>query len=158
RLDQPTAARCDRLPPGGESRPPRTARTETAAIHQRSAHSVGREGEAPASAGAPGGQVHCQPGHPTWLASAGDRSAIRRTPMPRTGPATGDGRDSQLVVRMATENRDWGYTRIPGALANLGHDVGRGTIATILRQHGIEPAPERQTRTTWEEFLKAQLR
>ena len=46
-----------------------------------------------------------------------------------------------LVVRMATENRDWGYTRIQGALGNLGHDVGRGTIATILRQHGIEPAP-----------------
>ena len=50
----------------------------------------------------------------------------------------------QLVVLMATENRDWGYTRIQGALANLGHDVGRGTIATILKQHGIEPAPERQ--------------
>ena len=54
----------------------------------------------------------------------------------------------QLVVRMATENRDWGYTRIQGALANVGHDVGRGTIATILRQHGIEPAPARQKRTT----------
>jgi transposase InsO family protein len=37
----------------------------------------------------------------------------------------------------------------------LGHDVGRGTIATILRQHGIQPAPERQKRTTWQEFLKA---
>ena len=61
----------------------------------------------------------------------------------------------QLVVRMATENRDWGYTRIQGALANLGHDVGRGTIATILRQHGIEPAPERRKGTTWREFLKA---
>src|SRR5262245_36437218 len=56
---------------------------------------------------------------------------------------------------MATENRDWGYTRIQGALANVGRDVGRGTIATILRQHGIEPAPERQKRTTWQEFLKA---
>src|SRR5262245_49138382 len=61
----------------------------------------------------------------------------------------------QLVVRMATENRDWGYARIQGALANLGHDVGRGTIATILKQHGIEPAPERQKRPTWQEFLKA---
>jgi len=61
----------------------------------------------------------------------------------------------QLVVRMATENRDWGYTRIQGALANLGHDVGHGAIATILKQHGIEPAPERQKRTTWREFLKA---
>jgi transposase InsO family protein len=56
---------------------------------------------------------------------------------------------------MATENRDWGYTRIQGALANVGHDVGRATIATILRQNGIEPAPERQKRTTWQEFLKA---
>ena len=61
----------------------------------------------------------------------------------------------KLVVRMATENRDWGYTRIQGALANVGHDVGRGTIATILRQSAIEPAPERQKRTTWQEFLKA---
>src|SRR5215831_19197486 len=61
----------------------------------------------------------------------------------------------QLVVRMATENRDWGYTRIQGALANLGHDVGRGTIATILQQRGIGPAPERRKGTTWREFLKA---
>jgi putative transposase len=45
-----------------------------------------------------------------------------------------------LIVRFATENRDWGYTRIQGALANLDHQVGRGTIATILREHGLEPA------------------
>ena len=38
----------------------------------------------------------------------------------------------QLIVQMATENRDWGYTRIRGALANLGHDVARGTIANVL--------------------------
>ena len=55
---------------------------------------------------------------------------------------------------MATENRSWGYTRIQGALANLDHHVSRGTIANILRQHGIEPAPERQKRTTWQEFLR----
>ena len=61
----------------------------------------------------------------------------------------------QLVVRMARENRDWGYMRIQGALANLGHEVGRGTIAAILKQHGLDPAPERQKRTTWQEFLKA---
>ena len=60
----------------------------------------------------------------------------------------------QLVVRMATENRDWGYTRIQGALANLDHHVARGTIANILKHHGIEPAPGRQRRTTWQEFLK----
>ena len=64
----------------------------------------------------------------------------------------------EWVVRMATENRSWGYTRIQGALANLDHDVSRGTIATILKQHGIEPAPERQRRTTWQEFLRTASR
>ena len=39
----------------------------------------------------------------------------------------------QLVIRMAEENRGWGYTRIRGALANLGHEIGRGTIAEILK-------------------------
>jgi putative transposase len=59
----------------------------------------------------------------------------------------------QLVVRMASENRGWGYRRIQGALANLGHEVARGTIANILKRHGLEPAPERNRKTTWKEFL-----
>jgi putative transposase len=59
----------------------------------------------------------------------------------------------QLVVRMATENRDWGYRRIQGALANLGREIARGTIANILKEHGLEPAPERERKTTWKEFL-----
>ncbi len=59
----------------------------------------------------------------------------------------------QLVVRMATDNRDWGYRRIQGALTNLGHEVARGTIANILKEHGLEPAPERNRKTTWKEFL-----
>ena len=58
-----------------------------------------------------------------------------------------------LVVRLAEENRDWGYTRIMGALENLGHYVGRGTVANILERHGLEPAPERKRKTTWKEFL-----
>src|ERR1700674_2819773 len=60
-----------------------------------------------------------------------------------------------LIVRMALENRSCGYTRIKGALANLGHQIGRGTIANILREHGIEPAPERDKHTSWSTFLKA---
>jgi putative transposase len=59
-----------------------------------------------------------------------------------------------LVVRMATDNRGWGYTRIQGALANPDHVVSRGTIATILREHRVAPAPERSKKTTWTEFLK----
>jgi hypothetical protein len=57
-----------------------------------------------------------------------------------------------LILRMALENRSWGYTRIRGALANLGHQVGRGTIANILHEHGIEPAPERDRHTRWSAY------
>jgi putative transposase len=54
---------------------------------------------------------------------------------------------------MAKENPTWGYTRIPGALKNLGHHVGRSTIARILRTQGISPVPERPT--SWQTFLRA---
>jgi len=62
---------------------------------------------------------------------------------------------SELIVRMAHENPRWGYTRIQGALANLSHKVGRGTIANVLKRNGIEPSPERSRRTPWSTFLKA---
>ena len=55
---------------------------------------------------------------------------------------------------MARENRSWGYTRIQGALANLRHEVGRGTIANILREAGLDPAPDRRKGMTWKEFLR----
>jgi putative transposase len=35
----------------------------------------------------------------------------------------------------------------------LGHEVARGTIANILKEHGLEPAPERNRKSTWKEFL-----
>ena len=72
------------------------------------------------------------------------------------GPGRPRTRDeiARLVVRMATENRDWGYRRIQGALANLGHEVGHSTIANLLKEHGLEPAPERNRKTTWKEFLR----
>ena len=56
-----------------------------------------------------------------------------------------------LAVRMARENPRWGYTRIVGALYNVGHVVARTTVANMLKRNGIEPAPER--RTTCREFL-----
>jgi hypothetical protein len=62
---------------------------------------------------------------------------------------------TDLILRMALENPSWGYTRIRGALGNLGHEVGRGTIASILKGNGIEPAPGRSKHTRWSTFLKA---
>jgi putative transposase len=59
----------------------------------------------------------------------------------------------RLVVRMAAENPTWGYTRIQGAVKNLGHRVGRSTIARILKAQGMPPVPERPT--SWQTFLRA---
>ena len=58
-----------------------------------------------------------------------------------------------LVIRMATENPTWGYTRIQGALKNLGQRVGRSTIARILRTGGIPPG--RQRPMTGRTFVQA---
>ena len=63
----------------------------------------------------------------------------------------------QLIVRMARENRSWGYDRIAGALANLGHKVSDQTVGNVLRRHGIPPAPQRKRTTTWAAFIRAHL-
>ena len=55
---------------------------------------------------------------------------------------------------MAQENPSWGYTRIRGALRNLGHEVGRNTIKRILAANGIEPTSTRRKDMSWETFLK----
>ena len=62
-----------------------------------------------------------------------------------------------LIVRMAQENRSWGYDRIVGALANLGHTVSDQTVGNILKRHGLPPAPERKTTTTGKEFIRTHL-
>src|SRR5580698_4574308 len=62
-----------------------------------------------------------------------------------------------LIVRFARENSGWGYDRIVGALANLGHPVSDQTIGNILRRHGVGPAPKRSQITTWKDFLAAHM-
>jgi len=63
----------------------------------------------------------------------------------------------ELVVRFATENPTWGYTRIRDVLGNLGHVLAHNTIKRILREHGLEPAPLRGRRMPWATFLNAHL-
>jgi putative transposase len=59
----------------------------------------------------------------------------------------------RLVLRMAEENPTWDYTRIVGALKNVGHRVSRSTIARILKAAGAPPVPERPT--SWQTFLRS---
>lgn len=62
---------------------------------------------------------------------------------------------SSSCYAWAKENPTWGYTRIRGALYNLGHEIGRNTIKRILLEAGMAPAPERSRRTSWSAFLRA---
>ena len=61
----------------------------------------------------------------------------------------------ELVIRFAEENPDWGYDRIQGALANLGHVICDETVGNILKRNGIAPAPQRRKNTTWTDFIQA---
>ena len=62
-----------------------------------------------------------------------------------------------LIVQMARESSGWGYDRIAGALANLGHEVSDQTVGNVLRRHGIAPAPKRSQTTTWKDFIASHM-
>ena len=62
----------------------------------------------------------------------------------------------KLVIKLATENSGWGYTKIRDALrTGLGVEIGRTTVANILAEAGMEPAPEREKKRTWKQFMTA---
>jgi hypothetical protein len=62
-----------------------------------------------------------------------------------------------LVVRMAQENRSWGYDRMAGALAPLGYALSDQRVGNILKRHGIPPAPARRRTTIWSEFIRTHM-
>jgi putative transposase len=91
--------------------------------------------------------------HRKLIAQKCDGSHQRKAPgRPPIDPAL-----EALVVRMAQENRSWGYDRIVGALANLGYTISDQTVGNILKRHGLAPALERKTTTTWKEFIRTYL-
>ena len=61
----------------------------------------------------------------------------------------------RLILQMANDDSGWGYTRICGALYNLGHEIGRNTVKRILVENGFDPAPGRNRSMSWKTFLKA---
>src|ERR671916_2194697 len=93
----------------------------------------------------------------TWyrrlIAKKFDGSKFRTYPgRPRISREVAD-----LIVQMAKKNSGWGYDRIVGALANLGHVVSDQTVGNILRAHGIGPAPKRSQTTTWKDFIRSHM-
>ncbi len=63
----------------------------------------------------------------------------------------------RLIVKMARENPGWGYDRIVGALANLGHEISDQTVGNILKRRGVPTAPQRKRTTSWADFIRAHL-
>jgi transposase len=61
------------------------------------------------------------------------------------------------VIRMARENRAWGYDRIQGSLKHLGYTISDQTVGNILKRNGIPPAPLRKETVTWREFVRMHL-
>ena len=91
--------------------------------------------------------------HRKFVAQKFDGSKQRKAP----GRPMIDQEVEALVVRMAHENRSWGYDRIVGALANLGYTISDQTVGNILKRHDLPPAPERKTTTTWKEFIRTHM-
>ncbi len=60
---------------------------------------------------------------------------------------------ARLIVQMAEENSSWGYCRIQGELKGVGHRVAVSTIAKVLKENGIQPAPDRPS--SWRTFIQA---
>src|SRR5215831_8530403 len=91
--------------------------------------------------------------HRTFAAQQGDRAQLPKS----VGRPRIDKEIADLVVRMARENRSWGYDRIVGALTNLGYRISDQTVGNILKRHGVPPAPIRKTTTTWKEFVRIHM-
>jgi putative transposase len=89
----------------------------------------------------------------TRIPPTGDSASLRKS----VGRPRIDSVVEALVVRMARENRSWGYDRIVGVLHNLGYTVSDQTVGNILKRHGIPPALERQKTTTWSEFIRMHM-
>src|SRR5260370_714115 len=85
------------------------------------------------------------------IANKFDGSKFRRS----VGRPKVDQETESLVVQMARENPSWGYDRILGAFANLGHRLSHQTVGNILRLHGISPAPQRKEATSWKDFIRS---
>ena len=88
------------------------------------------------------------------------RSLVRRhwtNPHRQPGRPALPSETVELICRLGRENPRWGYLRIVGELKKLGITVSKTSVASVLRRHGLSPAPRREG-PTWSEFLSAQAK
>ncbi|MEK7218739.1 MAG: hypothetical protein AAB728_04710, partial [Patescibacteria group bacterium] len=78
---------------------------------------------------------------------------------PRVGRPRTDENLEDVVLRIARENRGWGYTRILGMLKFLGifRKISRNTVKRIMLRNGLDPGPRRGP-GSWDEYLKIHLK
>jgi len=79
-----------------------------------------------------------------------ERSRPKRVGRPRTVRSI-----RALVLRLVRENPGWGYRRVHGELLVLGVKVAASTVWEILKDAGIDPAPNHSA-TTRADFLRSQ--
>jgi hypothetical protein len=92
-----------------------------------------------------------------WHRKCIEQQADTSEPHRSVGRPRMDQEIEDLVVRMARENRSWGYDRIRGALVNLGYTISDQTVGNILKRHRIPPAAERKKTVTWREFIRMHM-
>ena len=92
-----------------------------------------------------------------WHRACADQPYDSSQPQKSVGRPRIDKELEDLVVRMARENRSWGYDRIVGALSNLGYRISDQTVGNVLKRQGIPPAPERKKTVTWREFVRIHM-
>src|SRR5215471_926727 len=156
-VGEPGTAPPKRVPGCGKSSSAGALASTAAPVGSGATHACGdRQATRAQSSGEGGlrGQARHHPGLvPGLIARKFDGSQCRIHPgRPRISAEV-----EELVVRFARENSGWGYDRIVGALANLGHHISDQTVGNILRRHDVAPAPKRSQTTTWKEFISRHL-
>jgi transposase len=92
-----------------------------------------------------------------WNRTFADQQVDTSEPPKSVGRPRVDKEIEDVVLRMARENRSWGYDRIQGAVKHLGYTISDQTVGNILKRHGLLPAPERKKTVTWREFVHIHL-